>query len=320
MAEDRFQFFDHNPSTPDVLYDVLMGLTQQPKRISPKYFYNMKGSQLFESITKLPEYYLTRAEVEILRTHRTNIVEEIEPDCCLIELGSGSSQKTRLLLEALSPSSYVPVDISKEHLLDAARRIHDDFPTLNVFPVCADFTLPINLPDHVNQSRKTAFFPGSSIGNFERDVAARFLQAVGHLLGRDGWLLLGIDKRKSSRVLNEAYNDTAGITAAFNLNLLDHINESIGSNFDVDAFDHFAEYDEYLGRIEMHLVSRKQQLVHIDGKLIELEENERIHTENSYKYSESELDQLALDGKMECMRVWEDSKTRFMVALLRPLA
>ena len=318
VAEETFQFFDHKPPAPAMMSDVLAGMSRQPKQIPPKYFYNKKGSELFDSITHLPEYYLTRAEMEILHTHRSSIVNEIGPSSCLIEFGSGSSQKIRQLLHVLKPSIYVPIDISKEHLLRASRAIHDDFPMMAVYPVCADFSVPINLPDQVLGTRKTAFFPGSSIGNFERQDAAAFLKTVGRLIEHDGCLLLGVDKRKSPDVLNSAYNDEAGVTAAFNLNLLNHINQSIGSNFDVHAFEHFAEYDEGLGRIQMHLVSQKQQRVQINGQAIQFEENERIHTENSYKYSEDELYELARSGNMECSCVWEDSKELFMVALLRP--
>ena len=299
------------------MIDVLSGLSQHPKRISPKYFYNQKGSELFNAITLLPEYYLTRAELEILQTHRDSITQEVGKDTCLIEYGSGSSRKVRMLLEALQPTAYLPVDISKEHLLYEARSMHDDFPRLRVYPVCADFTAPLELPLEVTALTKTAFFPGSSIGNFERDAAAIFLKSVSTVVGKDGCLLLGVDKRKSQHVLNDAYNDTKGITAAFNLNVLNHINEAIGSNFDVAAFEHFAHYETDVGRMEMHLVCRKRQSVQIHGQTIELENNERIHTENSYKYSEDELHQLAQNSNMQCTRIWQDQRERFMVALLR---
>ncbi|MCY4127967.1 MAG: L-histidine N(alpha)-methyltransferase [Gammaproteobacteria bacterium] len=317
MTTERYRFFDQNPILPNVIEEIRQGLRESPKRISPKYFYDEHGSALFEQITDLPEYYLTRTEIGILDEYKEELSQIIDKSCCLIEYGSGSSRKVRLLINAIAPRFYVPVDISREHLDQSARAIHDDFASLHVYPTCADYTQTLELPDVIDGAPRCGFFPGSSIGNFERDDAARFLTNLRRDIGPGGHCIIGFDSRKPKTILEAAYNDTKGVTASFNLNLLSNLNRTTGTDFDPSGFRHQSFYNETLGRIEMHLVSKTTQNVTLDGETFHFANGETIHTENSYKYSLDEVKALAHKSGMSFIKHWEDSQAWFYVVLLR---
>ena len=317
MTTERYQFFDQNPIRPNVIEEIKLGLRETPKRISPKYFYDARGSALFEQITQLPEYYLTRTEISILDENKEELSEIIGKSCCLIEYGSGSSRKVRLLIDAIDPRFYVPVDISKEHLHESAQAIHNDFDSLRVYPTCADYTTPVELPEVIDGAPRCGFFPGSSIGNFEREDALRFLTNLRRDIGPGGHCIIGFDSRKPKSILEPAYNDKKGVTASFNLNLLTHLNRTIGTDFDPSKFRHHSFYDETLGRVEMHLVSESTQKVTLEGETFHFSSNESIHTENSYKYSLTEVKQLAQQSGMSFVTHWEDRQAWFYVVLLR---
>lgn len=317
MMNSHFKFFDQNPPLPDMVAEVKHGLGKSPKRISPKYFYDERGSALFDQITELPEYYLTRTEISILRERKQELANIVGPSCCLIEYGSGSSKKVRLLIDALQPRYYVPIDISKTHLNSAAAAIYQEFDELSVYPTCADFTDQFHLPDVIDGAPRCGFFPGSSIGNFERDDAVRFVASLRAQLGTGGHCVIGFDSRKQKRDLEPAYNDAAGVTALFNLNLLQHLNATVGTNFDVTRFRHKAIYNEAIGRIEMYLVSDTDQEISLDGETFRFKSGEPIHTENSYKYSLDEVKHLAKQAGMRFIKHWQDDRARFFVVLLQ---
>ena len=297
--------------------EVLHGLRQPRKAIPAKYFYDAAGSRLFDAITRLPEYYLTRTEVGILRANSTAIARRVTARGCLVEYGSGSSAKVRLLLDACRPAAYVPVDISKEHLGAAAQAIFDDYPGVAVYPTCADYTAPFPLPPPTAGLPRIGFFPGSSIGNFDPAGAEAFLAAVARTLGPGGCLVLGVDAKKEHDVLRRAYNDAAGVTARFNLNLLRHVNAAVGTDFDPDGFDHRAVYNADAGRIEMYLDARRDQVVRVNGELVAFARGEALHTENSYKYAPDEFVAKARAAGFECLDLWTDPRRYFMVLLLR---
>ena len=313
----KIELHDQQPLLADARLEIKSGLRANPKRLSPKFFYDQRGSSLFEAITRLPEYYLTRAELSILRTHGAAIAEAIGDSVCLIEYGSGSSTKIRVLLDACRPGAYVPVDISGEHLLRASHRIADDYPWLHVYPTCADYTGPFSLPASAEGLTHVAFFPGSSIGNFEPLDAQEFVQGVRDVVGNDGWFLIGVDTKKSESVLNHAYNDTGGVTAEFNRNILRHLNERFGMDFDTRAFEHFARYNASKGRIEMYLVSNCEQEVCLDGKTFRFASGEYMHTENSYKYDLDQFMALAEATGFRQHLTWFDADHRFMELLLK---
>jgi dimethylhistidine N-methyltransferase len=310
-------FYDLHPPLANLKEEVLNGLSSQAKAISPKFFYDREGSLLFDQITELPEYYPTRTEIGILKEHGNEMASLLEDECLLLELGSGSSQKIRLLLDALQPAAYMPMDISKEHLWHSAQTLATDYPDLDIHAVCADYSSDFHLPYSPDFMTKTAFFPGSSIGNFEPDKAQKLLQRVAQLLGQGGVLLIGVDLKKDLHRLNAAYNDAQGITAAFNLNLLVRINRELEANFDLSGFEHHAFYNESLGRIEMHLVSNTSQTVKVEGKSFNFAKGESIHTESSYKYTEEEFHQLAAKADFQSKQVWVDSSQLFSVHCLR---
>ncbi len=316
-SKGNYAFHDFKPGASDMASEVLEGLTQQPKSLSPKFFYDAKGSALFEKITDLPEYYLTRTEMALFDQHLVDIAAHLEPNLCVVEYGSGSSLKIRKLLEALSPQAYVPVDISNEHLQDNAQRLYRDFPKLHVFPVCADFTQPFELPADVAQLAKLAFFPGSSVGNFEPSEAQTFLTHVRSNIGVDGYLLIGVDRKKAPNVLEAAYDDAAGVTAEFNLNVLAHLNDELDANFDLSQFRHVARYNEQLGCIQMFLQSRSSQQVEIAGEVIEFAAGEEIHTENSYKYHPNEFIDLAQKAGFGEVARYSDAQALFALYLLK---
>jgi L-histidine Nalpha-methyltransferase len=298
--------------------EVLAGLRKTPKQLSPVWFYDEVGSNLFEKICELPEYYLTRTELGIMREHAAEMAAQIGSNAAIIELGSGSSLKTRLLLDQLEePHSYVPVDISREQLLDAAGGLARDYPSLRIVPVCADFTRPFELPPQVlNAHKRVVYFPGSTLGNFEIEQARELLRTMS-ALARDGLVLIGIDLKKDPAVLERAYDDAAGVTAQFNLNALRHVNRELRADFDVNAFEHQAVWKEDKSRIEMHLVSRHHQSVHIGGERIEFARGEHLRTECCHKYTMQSFGALAAIANLEIVRVWTDANEMFSVVLLQ---
>ena len=297
--------------------EVLHGLSLPVKSIPPKYFYDEAGSKLFDIITGLPGYYLTRTETAILRDNSAVIARRMDARACLVEYGSGSSVKSRLVLDACRPSAYVPVDISRDHLERSAKAIFDDYPALSVYPTCADYTAAFALPPPVTALPRLAFFPGSSIGNFEPDAASGFLRGVAEVVGEGGWLVLGVDTKKDRDVLDDAYTDAAGITEQFNRNLLLNINKTVGADFEAERFRHLAVYNEDAGRIEMYLVSKRDQRVTVAGTEVAFAEGEALHTENSYKYDPEEFVARAEDCGFDCVDVLLDDRAYFMVLLLQ---
>jgi dimethylhistidine N-methyltransferase len=297
--------------------EVIAGLTAKPKRISPKYFYDQAGAQLFEAITATPEYYLTRCEMEILRERANEIARYIPEASAMIEFGSGSSRKARILLAAApAVTAYVPVDISSEMLVAEAQELQRDWPQLSVLPVEADFSQPFTLPQEVAGLPRTGFFPGSTIGNFEPHEACAFLRHAGRMLGSGATLIIGVDLVKDASILNPAYNDSAGITARFNLNMLRRINREFGATFDLASFSHHAFYNSERRRIEMHLASNKRQKVSVAGRSIEFRTGETIHTENSYKYTLASFTALARGSGWTPLSAWTDAAGYFSVHAL----
>jgi dimethylhistidine N-methyltransferase len=313
----QYAFHDYHPPAADLLGEVLNGLACQPKRLSPKFFYDRRGSQLFDAITRLPEYYPTRTEIGILRAQGEAIAAHLGKDSVLIELGSGSPLKIRVLLDSLRPAVYMPVDISSDHLRDSASHIARDYPDLQVEAVCADYSAGLQLPDIPQKYVRAAFFPGSSIGNFEPAAAVELLRDVGEDLGPGGAMLIGVDLEKDRQQLEAAYNDSQQITAAFNLNLLTRINREADADFDTGRFDHRAFYNDTEGRIEMHLVSNCTHQVRVDGHHFRFEAGETIHTENSYKYSVGGFHELSAEAGYEVEQVWTDPDELFSVHCLR---
>jgi len=298
-------------------HDVMTGLSAKPKRLSPKYFYDEAGSQLFEQITRLPEYYPTRCELSILRRHAGDIATLIPPDAALIEFGSGSTRKARMLLGAAPAiAAYAPVDISSEMLQQEAAELRRDFPRLTVLPVEADFTRPFRLPRAIASRPRVGFFPGSTIGNFEPHAAAAFLGHAAAMLGERAILIIGIDLVKDAAVLNAAYNDSQGITARFNLNLLTRINRELDADFDLGAFSHQAFYNTERSRIEMHLASRRRQKARVLRRTFEFRAGETIHTENSYKYTLESFGAMARGSGWTAIAAWTDAQGFFSVQAL----
>ena len=299
--------------------DVLGGLTTTPKRVPAKYFYDAAGSQLFERITELPEYYPTRSEMRILSTHAAAIAKLIAPGSALVEFGSGSNKKARILLRAAPKlAAYVPVDICGEMVEQEAAELRPDFTDLKVLPVTADITHPFDLPAEAKAAPvRVGFFPGSTIGNFEPHEAAAFLRNAAKILGPGARLIIGADLIKPVEVLNAAYNDAAGVTAKFNLNLLVRINRELGGTFKLDSFEHHAFYNRERHRIEMHLASLKRQKVKVAGETIEFRAGETIHTENSYKYSIESLAALARGVGWRSAGVWTDKRHYFSIQAFR---
>jgi dimethylhistidine N-methyltransferase len=299
------------------LEDVLDGLGQAEKTLPAKYFYDERGSRLFDEICELEEYYPTRTETSLLARHAGAIAEQVGKGVTLLELGSGSSTKVRHLLDRLDePAAYVPVDISKEHLEASAARLAADYPGLKVKPVFADYVQGFPLNVEGGPERTLAFFPGSTIGNFYPAEAHTFLARLGRRLGAGSRLLIGVDLKKSRSRLEAAYNDAAGVTAAFNLNLLERINRELDGTFDLDGFTHVAFYNEELGRIEMHLESLHNQTVLVAGVPFRFEAGETIHTENSYKFSVDDFRKLARDAGWSADITWTDDENLFSIHLL----
>ena len=297
------------------LDEILQGLSEPQKTLSPKFFYDERGSQLFDAICELPEYYLTRTELSIMRAHMDEIVALVGPQASLIEFGSGSSIKTRMLLERLDRlAAYVPVDISREHLMAAAESFANDYRDVEVWPVLADFTQPFELPNpSVMPLRNIVYFPGSTIGNFSREQAHSLLRVMHVEAGENGALLIGVDLQKDVAVIERAYNDDAGVTAEFNLNMLSRINREFGANFNPDLFRHRAVYDEDHGRIEMNLVSECEQIVHIGNASFRFEKGEALLTEHSHKYTLQQFRRMAERAGFVVDTVWTDPERLFSV-------
>jgi dimethylhistidine N-methyltransferase len=298
--------------------DVLAGLLAEPKHVAPKYFYDPKGSELFERITRLPEYYPTRTEIGILEAHAGAMAALIPNDAAVVEFGAGSAAKTRILLGAAPQVTYyVPIDISAAFLADIGGRMSRSLPKLRVLPVEADFTQPFALPAELGTRPRVGFFPGSTIGNFEPHEANALMRHAAVVLGPGALLILGIDLVKDVEVLTAAYNDSEGVTAAFNLNLLARINRELGGDFDLANFCHRAFYNQERRRIEMHLVSRARQKMHVCGKSIEFRRGETIHTENSYKYAVDLFLSHASGAGWSHVATWLDERSYFAVIALR---
>jgi L-histidine Nalpha-methyltransferase len=302
--------------------DVVTGLQATPKRLPPKYFYDATGSELFERITDLPEYYPTRCEMKILRAYATDIAELIPQGAALVEFGSGSSKKARILLGAAAPklSAYVPVDICREMIEQEAADLRPDFPGVKVLPVTADITQDFALPPEAKAApMRVGFFPGSTIGNFEPHEAASFLRHAGKVLGSNARLIVGVDLIKPAEVLNAAYNDKAGVTAKFNLNLLVRMNRELDGTFNLDGFEHHAFYNRERHRVEMHLASLKRQRAKVAGETIDFRAGETIHTENSYKYSIEKLTALARGAGWQLLKAWTDERKYFAIQVFELL-
>jgi len=302
-------------STTAELDEILQGLSLPQKTLSPKFFYDQRGSQLFDAICELPEYYLTRTELGIMRAHIDEIVALVGPQASLIEFGSGSSLKTRMLLERLDRlAAYVPVDISREHLMAAAESLAADHPDVEVWPVLADFTQPFELPDpSVMPLRNIVYFPGSTIGNFSPQQAHNLLEVMHVEAGDEGALLIGVDLQKDTAVIERAYNDDAGVTAEFNLNILSRLNWEFGANFNPDLFRHRAVYDEAFGRMELELVSECEQIVRIENASFHFEKGEALLTEHSHKYTLDQFSDMAQRAGFIVDKVWTDPERFFSV-------
>ncbi|MGH8620509.1 MAG: L-histidine N(alpha)-methyltransferase [Burkholderiales bacterium] len=313
-----YSFYDLHSEADRFLDDVMDGLARPQKDLPPKYFYDAQGCALFDAICALPEYYLTRAEIALMRAHVGDMARHLGPGCALIEFGSGSGHKTRILIAAIRPVAYVPVDIARAQLNATAAEIAREFSQLRVVAVCADYSRPLALPelDGLGARRRVVYFPGSTIGNLTPAEATGFLAGARELLGRGGGFLIGVDLKKDRGRLDAAYNDARGVTAAFNLNLLARINRELGADFDLSAFRHRAFYDEKSGRIEMHLESAKSQVVTVGGRGIAFRKGETIHTENSYKYSVREFQDLAASAGLAPAECWMDPDRLFSVHYL----
>ncbi len=305
-------------AVPALIADVLRGLEQTPKRLSPTWFYDERGSQLFDEICELPEYYITRTETGILESHAAEIAACIGENALLVELGSGASTKTRLLLDQLpNLAAYVPVDISRTHLMEAAQRIAASYPGLEVLPACADFTKAFALPKPTRApSRVVVFFPGSTIGNFDPPAAIELMTVMRRIADRSGALVIGFDLEKDPAVLERAYDDSAGVTAEFNLNVLRRLNRDAGANFNLRAFRHQALWVPEAHRIEMRLVSTVPQTVTIAGESVPFAANEPIITEHCHKYTPALFAAQAAAAGWTARRTWSDSRNYFNVQYL----
>ena len=317
QSKQEPRLHDFEPRQSIMRAEAIAGLSKTPKELPSKYFYDAIGSHLFEQICELDEYYVTRTELEIMRQNSEEIATLLGPRCLLIEYGSGSSKKTRTLLDALrDPAGYVPIDISKEYLQISAAALAEAYPELEVLPVCADYTGDFQLPRPEKQvERRVAYFPGSTIGNFEHDAALCFLQHIAQVC-RGGGLLIGVDLKKDANILHRAYNDRQGVTARFNLHLLARLNLELGANFCLDQFGHYAFYNPHQGRIEMHLISLRKQTVQIGKHEFPFNAGESIWTEISYKYTLEGFAQLAGEAGFSVRQVWTDPRGLFSVQYL----
>ena len=312
---EQLTFHDHKPGTLSLFDAVVSGFSQKNKSIAPKFFYDQRGSKLFDLICNQPEYYPPTVEQDMLNNLAEEIVTYTGQDRVLIEPGAGSAAKVRLLLNALKPSAYVPMDISFSHLKDAAAELAGEYPWLPVHATCVDFTHSLPVPDIVPDGPRLLFFPGSSIGNFEPYQTGCFLDKVHDAVGYGGMLLIGVDTKKDMELLNAAYNDEAGVTAEFNLNLLHRMRNELGIECNPLNFEHRAFYNPDAGRVEMYLVSNQRQTLRLDGHAFELESGEAVHTENSYKYTPLEFLELASDNGFSEVCHWLDDDGLFCIYL-----
>ena len=303
------------PESSDFLTDVIAGLSSNPRALPCKYFYDERGAALFQKICDLPEYYITRTEIDILDRNRADIASHLGPDIELIGLGTGAGTKTRILIEALErPAVYIPVDISEKQLRESTVLFRKIFPDLEILPVCADYLQPVVLPSARHKpARNIVYFPGSTIGNFEPSEAIEFLSRIANVCREDGGLLIGVDLKKDPHLLEAAYNDAAGVTAQFNLNVLERVNRELGADFDLDQWRHRAIYNATAGRIEMYLISEVDQFVHIDEQKFHFRRSEKITTEYSYKYAPEEFAELAANSGFKFVRMWTDDARLFGV-------
>lgn len=312
-------FIDLQPAVGRFLDDVLAGLGRQPKALSPKYFYDARGSELFEAICELPEYYPTRTELALMRDHAADMAAQLGDRVLLIEFGSGAGVKTEELLHTLRPAAYVPIDIAAGALRASTTRLAAAFPQMPIIAVCADYMQPLRVPEleRIQASRRVIYFPGSTIGNLTVVEAGEFLLRARELAAAGGAMLIGVDLKKDAGVLHAAYNDAQGVTAEFNLNLLRRINRELAADFDLDQFRHVAFYDVAAGRIEMHLESLREQTVTVSGRSFVFGAGERMHTENSCKYSVAEFQRLVQTAGFRPEQVWVDDRRLFAVHLLQ---
>lgn len=311
--DSRLYFYDYHPEQANFQEEVIKGMSVTPRALAPKFFYDEKGSQLFDAICETQEYYPTITEMAILEDNLEEIAKLIGDDCLLIEPGSGSSQKVRIILDEINPKAYMPMDISKDYLCNAAGDVASEYPWLEVHAACVDYTRPFPLPPCHETARKVAFFPGSSIGNFDPKHAITFLKNLALILQPDGGLLIGVDLKKDTQILNAAYNDNEGMTAEFNQNLLTRISNELDAELDVKKFSHHAFYNESLSRIEMHLVSKEEHTVSINGQDFDFLKDESIHTESSYKYTIEEFQSLAKQAGFTPVKAWTDEENLFSV-------
>jgi len=327
MDDENFKdldyFVDIQPKKKIEFYEaVLEGLSLPQKTISPKFFYDERGSKIFDKICDTPEYYVTRTEIALLNDIQEELYSLVEPGSAVIEYGCGSSIKIKALLSALpEPSHYIAIDISKSHLISTAKEIASDYSNISVGAICADFSEPIDWPEsaYFESLKRLAFFPGSTIGNLQPSEAIQFLKYVRHLVGDEGAFLIGVDMKKDAEVFNQAYNDAEGNTADFNLNLLHRMKNELGADIDISEFSHKAFYNEKLGRVEMHLISDTKQTIKLDSLEFSFEKGESIHTECSYKYSISEFSELAKKSGFSLLRNWSDKRDFFSIYLMRAI-
>ncbi len=313
---ENVSFHDHKPTGLSFRDAVINGLSRERKSIPPKFFYDERGSQLFDRICEQPEYYPPSVERRMLTRVAREIASLTGPGRILIEPGAGSAAKVRLILDALRPAAFVPMDISFDYLKSVATDLAEEYPWLPVHAACVDFTHSLPIPEQTPHGPRLLFFPGSSLGNFDRDDAGVFLNLVRDTVGDDGMLLIGVDTKKNETILNTAYNDAAGVTAEFNINLLHRMRQELDADLDPDTFDHLAFYNTLAGRIEMHLVSRENQQLRINGHCFHIEAGESLHTENSYKYTPGEFLALASRGRFKPVRHWVDDDGLFAIYLL----
>jgi dimethylhistidine N-methyltransferase len=315
MAEDSLTVSQpvSTPESSDFLADVITGLSGNPRTLPCKYFYDERGAALFQKICELSEYYITRTEIDILDRNRADIASYLGPNVELIGLGTGAGTKTRILIEALeNPAVYVPVDISEKQLRESTALFRKIFPDLEILPVCADYLQPVVLPSPSRKAaRNVIYFPGSTIGNFERNEAVEFLRRVANVCRQDGGLLIGVDLKKDQHVIEAAYNDRAGVTAQFNLNLLARVNRELGADFDLDQWRHRAIYNSIAGRVEMYLISEIDQFVHLTEQEFHFRSGEKIITEFSYKYAPEDFAALAAKAGFDFVHMWTDDARLF---------
>lgn len=319
---DLDYFVDLQPKKEDFHEAVLRGLSLPQKFISPKFFYDEKGSKIFDKVCEAPEYYVTRTEIAILNDIKKEIYSVVEPGSVVVEYGCGSSIKIKALLSALpDPSHYIAIDISKSHLIATAKEIASDYLNISVGAICADFLEPIDWPEKASlkSSKRLAFFPGSTIGNQIPSEAGQFMKYVRHMVGDEGFFLVGVDLKKDIKILDRAYNDAAGLTADFNCNLLHRMKNELDAELNISNFSHNAFYNEVLGRVEMHLVSDIQQMIRIDDVDFSFEKGESIHTENSYKYSKKEFAELAKKSGFGLLKSWSDVENFFCIYLMKAI-